>query len=264
MASPHEANSGEENMRDHQDKIVKWHEQETKLAGWVAAFSILSFGLYFVYFGFRNFTLGDPNSWGDFGDYFGGVVNPIIGIVTVILVVRTLQATRAESELTRDEMKTQTALFVAQLEHYGREQKLAELHKRLDGALYAWNLAVAKEYEYLDLMLLGEQTGSAPKRLDAILNRSALLTHLENMKSKTNWNAVSDSWVTLLDECANLLREMGQYCADYDAVAGNRILSDFYRRRVNLAMRIMTVVGLVGDATREQLAVGRLQFADAS
>jgi hypothetical protein len=249
-------------MQDHQSTTARWHDQETKLAGWVAVAAILAFATYFIYFGARKFALGDPDSWGDFGDYFGGIVNPVIGIITVILVVRTLQATRAEADLTREEMKVQTALFTAQLEHYGREQNLAELQKRLDGALSAWNLAVSKEHEHLELMLLGENVRATPIRIDAVLGRAALVSHLESLKLKPNWNAINGCWTTLLDECANLLREMGEYCVDYDSVAGNRILSDFYRRRVNLAMRILDAAGLVSAKTRQQLAVGRLIFAE--
>jgi hypothetical protein len=36
-----------------------------------------------------------PGDWGAFGDYFGGVLNPIVGMATLVLVAITLKLTRA-------------------------------------------------------------------------------------------------------------------------------------------------------------------------
>jgi hypothetical protein len=60
-----------------------------------------------------------PEMWAAFGDYMGGVLGPVLGLLTIVLLVQTLRQTdealrqsrealeqsRAELQLTRDELK---------------------------------------------------------------------------------------------------------------------------------------------------------------
>lgn len=41
------------------------------------------------------FTLGGPEEFGQFGDYVGGILNPIIGLITVILVYKTFNSQKS-------------------------------------------------------------------------------------------------------------------------------------------------------------------------
>lgn len=221
----------------------------------VALFALLAIGAYALYFSV--YLIGGPADWGQFGDYFSGIVNPVIGIVTVVLVVETLKATRAEADLTRQEMTAQTALFSSQLQRYERESHLSELQKRLDGALAAWNVAMEQEFPNLEGRLLGY---AAPTRsnLRAMFARSTVETEVSAAMERDTWKFQAPNWDIVLDEPANILRELAIYCSDYDEAVGNRVLTDFYRRRVNMALRAMKMVGLVQPKTEAALSIGRL------
>ncbi|TVL34504.1 BAR domain-containing protein [Shewanella xiamenensis] len=94
-------------------------------------------------FYFLNFHggIGDKGDFGAFGDYFGGVLNPILGFATVSLLVWSLKyqmdelaLSRQELALTRQELsetKEETALsrkaMEAQVDHLHKEAKLNEL-----------------------------------------------------------------------------------------------------------------------------------------
>ncbi|EHC04413.1 hypothetical protein Sbal625DRAFT_4003 [Shewanella baltica OS625] len=94
-------------------------------------------------FYFSNFHggIGDKGDFGAFGDYFGGVLNPILGFATVGLLVWSLKyqmdelaLSRQELALTRQELvetKKETELsrkaMEAQVEHLQKEAKLNEL-----------------------------------------------------------------------------------------------------------------------------------------
>lgn len=79
-------------------------------------------GFYFVRFGYLALHQGTQETWGQFGDFVGGIVNPFIGLLTfgalaisIILQSRQLQTSsdelrlsRLELELTRKEL-TRTA-----------------------------------------------------------------------------------------------------------------------------------------------------------
>lgn len=65
----------------------------------VLVFILFVVGSYVSWF--RNRPIGDSSDWGTFGDYLGGVLNPLLGFATLLLLIRTLQAQREELEITR-------------------------------------------------------------------------------------------------------------------------------------------------------------------
>ncbi|QDE26082.1 hypothetical protein [Paremcibacter congregatus] len=78
---------------------------------------------YFVYFAW---WLGlpptkDSGVWGSFGDFLGGVLNPLIAIAVLYYVVRTFEFQKEELKLTRQELKD------TRLEH---EKQTRELMKQ--------------------------------------------------------------------------------------------------------------------------------------
>jgi hypothetical protein len=64
--------------------------------GSVALAAIIILGGYWKhFFGDLGYELSNkPGDWGAFGDYFGGILNPIVGIATLVLIAITLQLTR--------------------------------------------------------------------------------------------------------------------------------------------------------------------------
>lgn len=244
---------------DEGGAAARLQKQENAIALRVVAFGIVACLAYFAFFVTRRFEIGGPEAWGQFGDFFGGLVNPVVGIVTVILVVRTLHETRKASDLTRLEMQEQTRLFAIQLDRYDREAKLSELQKRLEGALAAWNLAMSQEYESLeaDLIKAGVAPGHAPTFGQMFAN-STIENQIVISIGDSDWPRMARNWERLAHEPINLLRELGQYCDDYDKEVGNRILTDFYRHRVNGGMRALYAAGFVLPDTYQKLKVGRL------
>jgi hypothetical protein len=85
--------------------------------GHIAVICILLFltTLVIYLYKFGSFYLsGDPAVWGQFGDYIGGSLNPMIGIVTIIIVAFTF---REQQKITKLEIqrsaKENTPLFMA-------------------------------------------------------------------------------------------------------------------------------------------------------
>lgn len=112
---------------------------------------------YFVWFIFvKKLPTGGPETWGQFGDYIGGLLNPIVGLVTITLLVSNLRdqrkvigiqadATRLQGEaisLQLDAIKLQTNELAAQREQLEAQR---EEQARATAALQAQNLALAKQ-----------------------------------------------------------------------------------------------------------------------
>jgi hypothetical protein len=70
---------------------------------WLAGITFLgSLALYFLSF---NGPLSDKQgTWGEFGDYMGGVVNPIIGLCTVWLLTVSLRQNQIALQQAKDEL----------------------------------------------------------------------------------------------------------------------------------------------------------------
>lgn len=64
-------------MKDSTLKIIIW---TTSLL-----FIIITPALYFIKFN-QNGVSTDPSSWAEFGDYFGGILNPIISVINLIIL----------------------------------------------------------------------------------------------------------------------------------------------------------------------------------
>lgn len=132
-------------------------------------------------FYFLNFHggIGDKGDFGAFGDYFGGVLNPILGFATVGLLVWSLKyqmdelaLSRQELALTRQELaetKEETALsrqaMEAQVAHLKQDAKLTELQGVLKAQLDIIN-------DLLTTQVYGRKTDRGPLEFtfDMILN----------------------------------------------------------------------------------------------
>lgn len=55
-------------------------------------------GLYFYNFGWRNGLSVSKEVWGQFGDYSGGVINPLLSFITIILLIRSLNEQQAANQ----------------------------------------------------------------------------------------------------------------------------------------------------------------------
>lgn len=80
-----------------------------------------------------NGELGNQELFGQFGDYLGGVLNPILGCATVVLLIASLKYQMNELALTRKELKKTTEEAAlsrrsveAQVAHLEKEAKLNE------------------------------------------------------------------------------------------------------------------------------------------
>ncbi|MCC7596743.1 hypothetical protein IGS61_04550 [Janthinobacterium sp. FW305-129] len=86
--------------------LIKW------AAILVVVISLVLLGLYFKQFGALGLS-SDNGHWGTFGDYFGGVINPIVGMLTVFLVLHSIRIQRRELRASLDELaKSNDALIL--------------------------------------------------------------------------------------------------------------------------------------------------------
>lgn len=76
-------------------------------AYWVGAFALLVVFTYFHWFKYKlNFQLSkDPAVWGQFGDFVGGVLNPVCAYMAFLWLVRSYALQKTELAETRDALE---------------------------------------------------------------------------------------------------------------------------------------------------------------
>lgn len=78
---------------------------------WAPGLFIISTGLlYYFNFGYHGSISSDTAIWGQFGDYFGGVINPILSFISIILLIRSLDLQRIANDSLISEAKRQQSL----------------------------------------------------------------------------------------------------------------------------------------------------------
>ena len=93
----------------------------------VAAFLII-LGLYIAYF--KNLSItNDSATWGTFGDYLGGTLNPIISFLALIGLLYTIHQQAQEMQATREELKQAAEQQRQQVEQQSHQSEIFNLQQ---------------------------------------------------------------------------------------------------------------------------------------
>lgn len=93
----------------------------------VAAFLIV-LGLYISYF--KNLSVtNDSATWGTFGDYLGGTLNPIFSFLALIGLLYTIHQQAQEMQATREELKQAAEQQRQQVEQQSRQSEIFNLQQ---------------------------------------------------------------------------------------------------------------------------------------
>lgn len=228
---------------------------------------------------FRANPWGEPDSWGQFGDFVGGTVNPIVGIITIFLVVLTLRETRREAHATRQELEKQNLLISTQLDgertHNAENLKhladqmariridaeAADVRRKVEGIIDTWNnhTAVARFSGVIGF----DSDGITVAVNETLANIFEAGRYAKPMKRAREREAkdVTRRWQKHFDRAVSLLIELENALVEYEDYSESRSLTDYYRRRVAPAATLLGDVDLLPKVTAEGLAV--MSIADA-
>lgn len=97
---------GSENL-NRSNKIDSSSNVNTKrVVAVICSIVFVVFGFYF--FNFRNGLSDKSEVWGTFGDYLGGILNPIIAVFAFYLIAKTYELQKKELEATRSLLEVST------------------------------------------------------------------------------------------------------------------------------------------------------------
>jgi hypothetical protein len=182
----------------------------------------------------------DPTAWGAFGDYVGGVLNPVFAflafialLLTIILQSRELELTRVELKNSADALKDSRDIADQQRQLTFKNAQKEDVFRiisfiydeinRLNNEkfkvfLFTNEFNSFEMYEMSVTSLFGSQ-----KREDIHLRFPNGYDTGQNEYWKHNKN--------ILCQYANRLFELAQYLVIFDNLSGSKVLTEYYRIR---------------------------------
>jgi hypothetical protein len=148
---------------------------------------------------------GSTGTWGEFGDYLGGVVNPMVGVITIWLLTVSLKQSQQEMALTRK------ALQYAEASQKATEAALREQIEVTQQARDV-NNAVAL-FELLDAKFIGLEKDIRATRTTP--NAAAEIAELKATQEEVDKRRASLS--VILENEVNRLSRAHQHNPDFQA-----------------------------------------------
>lgn len=201
----------------------------------------LLLGLYFHHFWYsQGLKLGNQSDFGTFGDFLGGVLNPILGFATVWLLVKSLKIQTDELSLSRNELARSSDAIEKQVAHLEREANLNELMRVI--------VDLRQQYQ----TLVNSKTYMSSELVSAIFS-NILTIHNAHEESKTIRNLTISNliyddtkWaVQQYPQVANLLKANLRLCITHDTTSKWRELESIL---INFSILVTKYATLASSA----------------
>lgn len=165
------------------------HESERSFNWLIILLAIVAAFLLALYFINFNGSWGNQGDFGAFGDFLGGVLNPILGFATVGLLIWSLKLqmnelalSRQELALTRQELaetKKETSLsrkaMEEQVNHIKNEAKLNELTRLLERSQKKYEVIIGHPFPIKSVKTSPNTTRNLDDTYHSLLNNTLLL-----------------------------------------------------------------------------------------
>lgn len=186
-------------------------------------------GLY--YFNFKEHPISNnPLDWGPFGDFFGGVLNPILGFFSFLALLYTIHIQQQELRLTRRELKRsveaqkQTAEFT-KAQSVVSSQQITEMNKREQ------KNDIFRLIESIDKKMKGFLNSKVKNILNSgecDLHKSISYIYNNEIEEDIKTRVIKRNG-TELKVLKSELDELEKLLIEFDHLAGHSFLSDYYK-----------------------------------
>lgn len=230
-------------MELDQQIAIRRSELVWKFAATVAALVLLSYIVFFYLY--NSFEFGGTQEWGEFGDYFGGILNPVIGLATAYLVLETIRLNKIEFEKSRHYLAEQITIIQ-------RNASIEIQDRRLQHLWRIWEKLLEKQIPLLLPVKINE-SGSyttreyAKELFKKILCDYYLINHIINYKKSNEIGYIRDTWRNSLYDEIRLIKELNNYCLELDKTDPSRIVTDFYRNRFWITARLFIAIEIISE-----------------
>ena len=129
-------------MAKTDDEQEPWLSRNlTKVLAVIVFFAVfaatISAAIYYYHLGGLKISNVEPAGWGQMGDYFGGMLNPVFGFLTILAIVITLIQQSRELKLSREELELSRTELKNSAEALRGQNKAIE-RQSFEQTFFAW------------------------------------------------------------------------------------------------------------------------------
>lgn len=183
--------------------------------------------------------------WGQFGDFMGGTLNPILGFLSFIALLTTIWLQSRELKLsnstlieTQNELRQTREIAFNQSENYRIESEKAEVKAAIE--------IVRQEIEAVFSQKVDFCTGG--RSLGYYFSNSAPSSGLSVIPCNTG-SVVSDKDRVLLIDLLEYVRDLDSFLYEYISKFGTSAYSYHYQKRYSTAVRRLSEKGFIHKET---------------
>ena len=243
--------------------IARKESKKRRNTDWLATVAVLGAMLVAIFYYIDTFcTVRSANEaiWGSFGDYFGGIMNPFIGLVTVLLVLRTLEVSKEEAETTRLEMKIQNDLLQAELEEARGSARLQEIERCMSAIIDELRASLGGEID--EGFPIGMDDSESPVYATTPRTKASVVGHRwavsridnamladQNKSGNASFRQVlRRTWEVKFSREISLVSELSVYCSLYERRSITHYALNYYKNRASDIANCLFSLELINQA----------------
>lgn len=231
--------------KDLAEKLDSFRSKQLmKVLSWILGIAvILISGTFLAYF--KQFHSGfslDQGVWGQFGDFMGGTLNPILSFLSLLALVFTVVLQARQLELAHEELQNSKAGLAAMREAAEQEIKQAREAAELQAKQFREEMIKTELFDMIRFVhselehRFKEKADFSPsnKSFGYYFSYSAPSAGLAQIP--VNGDAVSENDRPILADLCELILELNGYLAQYEAEFEVSARSYFYKKRYATAV----------------------------
>jgi len=111
-------------MKSEKDRVQKAYFQLQVMFALAVFLILLVVILYFINFGLAGNFHEDQGVWGQFGDYLGGTLNPIIALFALWGIIQTIRLQGEDLKISAEALAESSKSLAEQVSHLTQEKEL--------------------------------------------------------------------------------------------------------------------------------------------
>ncbi|MCC4775885.1 hypothetical protein AB4077_14450 [Vibrio cyclitrophicus] len=208
---------------------------------------IISIVGFYIY-NFKELSISpDPEKWGPFGDFFGGVLNPILAFISFLALLYTIHMQQMELSLTRTELersvsaqqdtasfaKSQNEITIEQIKRIESNEKKNDIYK-LIGSI-----------ENKVSSVLSSEVRSYRTNNDITLEKVFYFINRDIDKgglTKDKVFDIRDEYKIQLDNLETQLSELDRLIDCFTEISGHELLKEYYEKTYCLDRKVIEYI----------------------
>lgn len=199
--------------------------------GFVGVVFCLGTGCFYAYFFSKHDSVIKTDTWGPFGDFYGGLLNPIIGLFALIGLLWTIYQNQRELNFTRLELSKSSEALINN-NKIAKKQDERERIKEAKNDVFRMITLIYKEInQQLNLEIIitmnlyskpGKETVETIKLKSLFCGHPLYKNRLPEIFSRLKENIV-------LNDVKDLLNQLEKYLKHFEDLSKNIIVTNFFK-----------------------------------